>query len=50
LALKARLHKHILFSLEGAYAQVTDRIKLGNIGLNPDGAFMTTQVRMAYEF
>ena len=28
----------------------TDQIKLGNIGLNPDGAFTTTQVRMAYEF
>ena len=49
-ALKARFHKHILFSLEGAYAQVTDRIKLSNVGLNTEGKFSTLQTRFAYEF
>ena len=49
-AFKARFHKHILFSLEGAYAQVTDRINLGNMGLNSEGKFSTLQTRFAYEF
>jgi hypothetical protein len=50
LALKARIHKHILFSLEGGIARVTDRIKLSNVGLNEEGAFSTLQTRFAYEF
>lgn len=50
LALKARLHKHILFSVETGYAEATDRIKLENVGLNPEGKFYTLQTRMAYEF
>ena len=50
LALKARLHQHILFSVETGYAQTTDRLKLENVGLNPAGKFYTLQTRMAYEF
>ena len=50
LALKARFHNHILFSLEGGFARVTDRIKLSNVGLNEEGAFSTLQTRIAYEF
>lgn len=50
LALKARIHNHILFSLEGGFAKVTDRIKLSNVGLNDEGAFSTVQTRFAYEF
>lgn len=50
LALKARIHRHILFSLEGGFARVTDRIKLGNVGLNEEGSFSTLQTRFAYEF
>ena len=41
LALKARLHKHILFSVETGYAQATDRIKLENVG-NPEEIFHLT--------
>ncbi|MEC8379488.1 MAG: hypothetical protein VXZ96_04165 [Myxococcota bacterium] len=50
LALKGRLHEHFLFSFEGGYAEVTDRLKLDAAGLNPDGKFMTIQTRLAYEF
>jgi hypothetical protein len=50
LAIKAKLHEHFLFSVEGGYAQVTDRLKLDSAGLNPDGKFMTIQTRLAYEF
>ena len=50
LALKARIHNHILFSLEGGFAKVTDRIKLSNVGLNDEGSFSTVQTRFAYEF
>jgi len=50
VAFKTRLHNHILFSLEAGYAQVTDRIKLSNVGLNENGSFSTLQTRFAYEF
>ena len=50
LALKGRLQEHFLFSFEGGYAEVTDRLKLDAAGLNPDGKFMTIQTRLAYEF
>ncbi|MBM76603.1 MAG: hypothetical protein CMK59_14450 [Proteobacteria bacterium] len=49
-AIKARLYNHVLFSVEGAYAQVTDRIKLDSVGLNTEGSFFTVQTRFAYEF
>ena len=50
LAFKAAFHNHILFSLEMGYARITDRIKLSNVGLDPDGKFYTVQSRLAYEF
>ena len=49
-ALKARLHNHVLFAVEGAYAEVTDRINFESMGLNSDGKFFTVQTRFAYEF
>ena len=49
-AFKNLMHKHVRFSVEGAYAQVSDRIKLENVGLHPDGKFFTLQTRLAYEF
>jgi len=49
-AFKTRIHNHVLFSLEGGFAQVTDRIKLSNVGLNENGSFSTLQTRFAYEF
>ena len=49
-ALKAKFHNYLLLSVEGGYAQVSDRIKLANAGLNPDGKFFTLQSRLAYEF
>jgi hypothetical protein len=50
LAVKHRFHEHVLFSLEGGYAKVSNRVPLANVGLNPDGKFMTFQTRIAYEF
>ncbi|MDG1480815.1 MAG: hypothetical protein P8R54_14565 [Myxococcota bacterium] len=50
-AIKYRFHnQHINFSAEAAYASITDRIPLENVGLNPDGKFFTFQSRIAYEF
>ena len=49
-AAKHRWHEHLLFSVEGAYASVTDRVPLENMGLNPEGRFFTLQSRLAYEF
>ena len=50
-AVKYRFHnQHINVTAEAAYASVTDRIPLENVGLNPDGAFFTFQSRVAYEF
>jgi hypothetical protein len=50
LAVKLRMHKHVLFSIEGAYAKVTDRIPLAIAGLNERGRFSTVQSRLAYQF
>ena len=49
-AVKHRFHEHILFSMEGAYAKVSNRVPLENLGLNPKGQFWTFQSRIAYEF
>jgi len=49
-ALKIRWAQHMDFSLEGAYAQVTDRIPYENHGLTKDGAAWTIQTRLAYLF
>jgi hypothetical protein len=50
LAVKYKLHKRVLFSLEGGYLVATDRLPLANVGLNGDGKFVTVQSRIAYEF
>jgi hypothetical protein len=50
LAVKHRLHKHILLSVESAYAKVSNRVPLDDLGLRSDGKFFTTQTRIAYEF
>ncbi len=50
LAVKHRWREHMLFSLEAAYAQTTDRIPVEKADLNPDGRFFTLQSRVAYEF
>lgn len=50
LALKIRYQKHVLFSIEAAYAKVTDRIPLGVAGLDRRGHFATVQSRLAYQF
>ena len=50
-ALKFRwADQHLDFSLEGAYAQVTDRIPYENHGLTKDGSAWTVQTRLAYLF
>ena len=49
-AVKHRFHEHILFSMEGAYAKISNRVPLENLGLNPQGQFWTFQSRIAYEF
>jgi hypothetical protein len=50
LAVKYKLHRRVLFSLEGGYLQATDRLPLANLGLGDDGRFVTVQSRIAYEF
>jgi hypothetical protein len=51
VALKIRwAADHMDFSLEGAYAQVTDRIPYENHGLTNEGAAWTIQTRIAYLF
>jgi len=50
LAIKYKFHNHVLVSSETGYAQVSNRVPLENLGLNPDGKFFTSQVRVAYEF
>jgi hypothetical protein len=50
LAIKHVWHKHLVASLEGGYAKVTDRIPLEAIGLNPDGNIWTFQVRAGWQF
>jgi hypothetical protein len=41
---------HLRWSLETAYAQVTDRIPVEAAGLNPEGRFFTVQSRIAWVF
>ena len=50
LAVKHTFHNHVLFSLEGGYARITDRVPLEVAGLDPKGRFITVQSRFAYEF
>jgi hypothetical protein len=50
LAAKYKFHKHMLFSTEAGWAQISNRVPLENIGLDPDGKFWTVQTRIAYEF
>ncbi len=50
LAIKHTWREHMLFSLEAAYAQTTDRIPVEKADLSPDGRFFTLQSRVAYEF
>lgn len=50
LALKSRWHDHVLFSLEGGLAQLSDRIPYQDLGLTKDGRVWTVQSRVAYEF
>lgn len=50
LAVKHRFHEHVLFSVEGGYAKVSNRVPLEAVGLNPKGNFVTVQTRIAYEF
>ena len=46
LAVKHRFHEHVLLSVEGGHAKVSNRVPLANVGLNPDGRFMTFQTRV----
>ncbi len=50
LGVKHRFHEHVLFAMEGGYAQVSPRVPLETVGLNPEGKFFTLQTRIAYEF
>ncbi|MEQ1571935.1 MAG: hypothetical protein ABMA64_40280, partial [Myxococcota bacterium] len=50
LALKHTWQQHLLFSLEAGYARVTDRLPLEAAGLDPDGAYLTVQSRVAWQF
>lgn len=50
LAIKHRFQKHILVSIETAYAHATNRLPLDVVGLNTDGNFWTFQARAAWEF
>ena len=50
-AFKTKIHNHVHFAVEGAYAEVTDRINLNSAsGLHSDGKFTTIQTRFAYNF
>ena len=49
-ALKIRWAEHMDFSIEAAYAEVTDRIPTANHGLTNDGKAWTVQTRLAYRF
>jgi hypothetical protein len=41
---------HLRWSLESAYAKITDRVPLEAAGLNPEGKFFTVQSRLAWVF
>ena len=50
-ALKARwAEDHLSWTLESAWARVTDRIPLERAGLDPSGAVFTVQSRVAWTF
>jgi len=50
LAVKHTFHEHINFTVEGAWAQVSNRVPLDDLGLATDGRFFTVQTRFAYLF
>ncbi|MCB9745648.1 MAG: hypothetical protein H6740_23930 [Alphaproteobacteria bacterium] len=50
LAVKARLHEHVLLSFEGGYGQVSDRLPVADLGLTNEGRVWTLQGRAAYQF
>ncbi len=51
LGVKARwAEDHLLWSLEGGYAKLTDRIPFESVGLDPGGEVMTLQSRLAWIF
>lgn len=50
LAVKQRWKEHLLFSLEGGYARITDRIPVEQADLDPSRRYLTVQGRMAFEF
>lgn len=45
-----RWAEHLLASIEAGYAEVTDRVPLDIVGLNPKGEFFTVQSRIGWEF
>jgi len=50
LAIKHTFHEHINFTVEGAWAQVSNRVPLEDLSLKTDGKFFTVQTRFAYLF
>jgi hypothetical protein len=50
LAVKYTFRDHLLLSLEGGYAEATDRLPLEAAGLDADGRFFTLQSRVAWQF
>ncbi len=50
LSAKTTFHEHINFTMEAGYAQISNRVPLANLGLDPEGKFLTFQSRIAYEF
>ena len=50
MAVKGRLNDVVLLSLEGGYAQLSDRLPWENVGVTIDGRAWTIQSRIAYEF
>ena len=50
LALKGTFSKKMRFSLEGAVANVTDRVPVQKAGLSEEPFYYTLQMRLAYDF
>ena len=50
LKVQQRWAEHMLASIEAGYAEVTDRVPLDIVGLNPKGEFFTIQSRLGWEF
>lgn len=50
MAVKGRLNDVVLLSVEGGYAQLSDRLPWENVGVTIDGRAWTIQSRIAYEF